>query len=241
MRDPFERGKAWFLYSKLEDDFIRTTPYVALESVHSNVWSERFGELLARTGDLVDSFFRLMVNSKSLDNEIPIKNLRVKIIKEQETNPNWFPKINDFRATFNPIFQLSSVEVEADYGLTYYGRLQPFKGFDKQGPSWWNPYNKVRHEIFEQIEKKATLENAINALASLFALNILHKESQGYLIKYQNVIVCDYMKSMPKEQILQSFKASKIGIPKTVGSYNFRAATRLFTHTFRIDKQADAV
>ncbi len=241
MLDPFERGKAWFLYSKLERDFIETTSYVALETIHGSVWSEKFGELLARTGDLVDSFFRLMVNSKSLDNETSVKNLRAKILKERQTNPNWFPKINDFRATFNPIFQLSSVDVEADYGLTYYGKLQPFKGFDKQSPSWWDPYTKVKHEIFEQIEKKATLENTINALASLFALNILHKESQEYLIKSQNVIVCDYMKAMSKVNILDFFKASKIGIPKAVSGYNFRATTPLFTHTFRVDEQAGAV
>ena len=79
MLAPFERGKAWFLYSKLERDFIETTSYVALETVHASVWSEKFGELLARTGDLVDSFFRLMVNSKSLDNETSVKNLRAKI------------------------------------------------------------------------------------------------------------------------------------------------------------------
>jgi hypothetical protein len=33
------------------------------------------------------------------------------------------------------VFQLSKVEVEADYGLTYYGKLQPFKDFDKQSSS----------------------------------------------------------------------------------------------------------
>ncbi len=235
MLNPFERGKAWFLYSKLERDFIDTTSYVALETVHGGVWSEKFGELLTRTGDLVDSFFRLMINSKSLDAETQVQNLRAKIPTEQRTNPNWFPKITDFSATFDPIFQLSSIEVEADYGLTYYGKLHPFKDFNKQSPSWWEPYNKVKHEIFEQIEKKATLENAINALASLFALNILHKESQEYLVKYQNAIVYDGMKW---ENVLDYLRASKTGIPKSVSSANFKAVTPLFTHVFRIDEHA---
>ena len=66
MLDPFERGKAWFMYSKLERDFIDTTSYVALDTAHCCVWSEKFGELLTRTGDLVDSFFRLMIDGKTL-------------------------------------------------------------------------------------------------------------------------------------------------------------------------------
>jgi len=88
--------------------------------------------------------------------ETPVKNLRAKILTGHNTNPNWFPKINDFSAIFDPIFQLSSVKIEADYGLTYYGKLHPFKDFDIQSPSWWEPYTKVKHEIFRQIEKKAT-------------------------------------------------------------------------------------
>ena len=47
-----------------------------------NVWSEKFGKVLTRTCDLVDSFFRLMINSKSLDNETLVKNLRTKILKK---------------------------------------------------------------------------------------------------------------------------------------------------------------
>ena len=214
MLDPFERGKVWFMYYKLEREFIETTSYVAFETAHSNIWSEKYGELLARTGDLVDSFFRLIVDSKSLDGETPVKSLRAKILTERKANPNWFPKIGDFGATFDPVFRLSNVEIEADYGLTYYGRLYPFKDFGKQSPSWWDPYNKVKHEIFEQIEKMATLENVINALAGLFTLNLLHKESQEYLVKHQNVIQCENLKSMSKADILRFLRASKIGIPE---------------------------
>lgn len=232
MLDPFERGKAWFLYSKLERDFIDTTSYVALETVHDNVWSEKFGEILTRTGDLVDSFFRLMIDSKSLDAETQVKTLRAKILTEQKTNANWFPKITDFSATFDPIFKLSSVEVEADYGLTYYGKLLPFKNFDKQSPPWWEPYNKVKHEIFEQIEKRATLENVINALASLFVLNILHKESQRYLIRYTDIIFGEYTQKQDTERFLG---VSFIGSANNVSAYEFAARTSLFAHLFRVD------
>lgn len=229
MIDPFERGKAWFMYSELEREFIGTIPYVALESVHDTVWSEKYGSLLVRIGDMIDSFFRLMVNSKSLDGQMKVKEQR----KKKRKKSGWYPDITDFRTTFNPIFELSSVEVEADYGLTYYGKLQPFKDFEKKSPPWWEPYSKVKHEIFEQMEKKATLGNTLNALAGLFVLNILHKESQQYLIRYTNNVF--WTEYFGKKEIEAYLKKSFIGVPVNVKS-KFIARTPLFTHMFRIDK-----
>ena len=237
MADSFLRGNAWFMYNRLERDFIETTSYVALSKVHSKVWSERFGDLLTRTGDLVDSFFRFMVNSKSLDDEKTIIELREKIEKKRQRDVNWHPNIADFGTTFEPIFQLSSVEVEAGYGLTDYGKLQPFEDFGKKSPFWWIPYNKVKHEIFEQIERQATLENTINALAGLFVLNILHKESQRYLIRHTNVIDFRYLN---KQQTEMQLMKSMIGIPKEFYSWEVSAETPLFIHLFRIDKDVEA-
>jgi hypothetical protein len=232
MSDPFERGNAWFMYSKLERDFLDTTSYVALKTAHGGVWSEKFGELLIRTGDLVDSFFRLMVDSRSLDNEKPVQSLRAKISGEQKRDPNWFPKISDFRTTFDPIFLLSGVEVEANYGLTEYGIVTPFKDFDKQSPQWWEPYNKVKHEIFQEMENKATLENSINALASLFVLNILHKESQRYVVRYTETIFAEFLQ---RNMIEKSLSVSFIGAPSNMTAFKFVAKTPLFTHVFRTD------
>jgi hypothetical protein len=245
MIDPFERGKVWFIYSKLEREFIETTSYVALETGHKDVWSEKYGELLIKIGSAVGSFFDFMVNSKSLDNEQTVENLRAKMLKEKEKREQkqkkgkkkieWSPTMTDFRKAFNPVFDLKSAEVEASYGLTYYGNLQPFEGFGKRAPFWWDSYNKVKHQFFEKIEERARLEHAINALAALFILNILHKENQEYLIKYQNVITCDYAKQFGKKTLLGFFEASKIGVPKTVRGYNCMAVTPLFKHVFRID------
>ena len=245
MLDSFERGKVWFIYNKLEREFIETTSYVALETCHKDVWSEKYGELLIKIGSAVGSFFDLLVDSKSLDNEKTVKKLRVKILKEKKKREQkqkegkkkseWSPNITDFREAFNPVFDLQSVEVEASYGLTYYGKLQPFKGFEKSAPFWWDSYNKVKHQFFEKIEEKANLEHTINALASLFILNILHIENQEYLIKYQNVITCDYAKSISKKTRLDWFNVSKIGVANTASNYNFKVTTPLFEHVFRID------
>jgi hypothetical protein len=97
---------------------------------------------------------------------------------------------------------------------------------------WWEPYNKVKHEIFEQIEKKATLGNVIDALAALFTLNILHKENQRYLIRYTNTIFAEYLR---KEDIEKYLGASFIGCANNTKAFKFIAKTQLFTHLFRVD------
>lgn len=234
MIDPFERGKAWFMYSELEKEFIETISYVALETAHNDVWSQKYSGLLVRIGDMIDSFFRYMVNSKSLDNEKTVQELRGKITK----NPDWHPDISDFRKTFNSLFELSNVEVETEYGLTYYGKLYPYKDFDRKSPPWWDSYNDVKHKIFEQIEKGATLGNTLNALASLFVLNILHKENQQYLIRYtNNVFFAEYL---GKEQMERCLMKSFIGVPVNYSKFKFITKTPLFTHILRVDKNAKA-
>jgi hypothetical protein len=230
--DPFETGKAWFMYTKLERDFLDTSSYVALDKTHCNVWSERFGELLTRTGDLVDSFFRLMIDSKSLDGETTVTALRAKITTEHARDANWFPKIGDLRTTFEPIFQLSGVEVEAGYGLTSFGKLIPFKDFGSKSPTWWEPYNKVKHQIFQEMEKMSTLENSINALAAFFVINILHKESQKYLVRNTDVILTEFL---DRRRIEESLNVSFIGSPHNMPTFKFVARTPLFSHVFRVD------
>jgi len=95
-----------------------------------------------------------MVDSKSLDYEETVQELRAKILMEQQKNAKnrkksiWSPTITDFRKAFNPIFQLSAACVEASFGLTYYGELRPFKNFETKPPVWWDGYNKVKHQFF---------------------------------------------------------------------------------------------
>lgn len=237
MIDPFERGKVWFLYRKLEREFIETTSYVALETIHENVWSEKFGELLIRMGSSVGSFFNLMINSKSLDKEKTVTKLRDTIKEKRQKKSDWSPTITYFRKAFNSVFQLSSVDVEASYGLTNYGKLKPFRDFERKAPSWWEAHNKLKHEFYQKLEERAILRNAINALVGLFILNILHKESQRYLIWHTNVIDFPHQ---PKSEIERHLMKSMIGKPKGFGNWKVSAVTPLFMHHFRLDENMDA-
>lgn len=226
MRASFSRGLAWHRYEGLEDEFLDVTKYFPFEKTHKTIWSEFFSDFLTKIGNSVDSFFRNMLNDKIFDSYH-----HVSALKGRRKN------INYFRDFFEPIYKLSGAEVDIAYGLTFYdSKYRPFEDFQKEkNPTWWDSYNHVKHTWFDSIEE-ATLENVAGALAGLFILNVLHIESREYLIKYQDVIVCDYMRSIPMSLLVKVVKASMIGIPTNWGHYNFVARTPLFTHTFRIDK-----
>ena len=81
----------------------------------------------------------------------------------------------------------------------------------------------------------STLESVVGGLGALFLLNVLHKESQEYLIKYQRVIISDFHESITEALRLDLFKSSMIGVPKNWDVYNFIARTPLFTHFYRSD------
>lgn len=228
MHAPFSRGLAWHRYEGLEDEFLDVTKYFPFEKTYKMIWSEFFSDFLTKIGSSVDSFFRNMFYDKIFDSYPHVSSLRGSSRRKD---------INYFRDFFEPIYELSRAEVDIAYGLTFYdSKYRPFEEFEnKKNPTWWDSYNHVKHTWFDCIEE-ATLENVVGALAGLFILNVLHIESREYLIKYQDVIVCDYKRQTPMSLLEKVVKASMIGIPENWGRYNFVARTPLFTHTFRIDK-----
>jgi len=171
MSSIFQRGLSWHSYLNLERDFIDVTRYVALDKNHGGVWSDKIAQLLLLTGSTVDSVFNEMRMSSFLEEFKPVIDLR------QKSEPN----IRDYREVYDPIYQLSNVELRARYGLAEYGIISPFQPFalDKS-PEWWNAYNDVKHGFFQNMIK-GTLDNLIHALGALFTLNVLHKDSQQYL------------------------------------------------------------
>ena len=229
MYTPFSRGLAWYRYKRLEDEFLKATEYFPFQEKFEEMWSEFFGDLLTKIGNSIDSFFRNMLNDARFDSYPHVSELKG---GKRERN------INYFRDFFEPLYRLSGVQVKTAYGLTSYGEIHPFEDFinDEQNkiPKWWSAYNHVKHTWFECLEE-ATLKYTINALAGLFVLNVLHKESQEYLVRYQDVIVWDFMESTNTKVILDTLEKSMIGIPKSWRNYHFLARTPLFTHAFRLD------
>lgn len=233
MNNPFSRGLAWYRYKRLQDEFINATQYFPFEQKHETIWSEFFSDLLTKVGSSVDGFFRKMLEDSRFDSFPHVQALKASKRKHD---------INYFRDLFDPIYQLSAVEVTTAYGLTFYGSCRPFAGFldstNNKIPSWWDAHNHVKHGWYVNIEE-ATLKNTIEGLAGLFVLNVLHKESQEYLIKYQDVIRGEFLDKMPQSMILKAFNASMVGIPKNLNQTCI-AVTPLFTHTFRVDPDPNA-
>jgi len=212
MKHSFERS--WYKYNNLEKELVDSTRYVPLMNSHNIVWSEFLGDLLVKVGNTIDSFFRFAYTNDT-------------------GKPHSSCDINNFRDFFEPKYQLSGVLVEAAYGLTEYGSIKPFKEFNSNiKPKWWDAYNHVKHEWFDCLQE-ATLENTLNALAGLFILNILYKESQKHLIRSSDVFFADYLR---KEDIEKALKDSYIGVPIKCKNFNFVARTQLFTHILRIDE-----
>jgi len=229
MIDPFSRGIAWYKYKRLENDFLNATLYFPLEKRYKEIWSEHFGDLIVRVGNSVDSFFRIMLKDKSFD-VYP----HVSALKRSRGRRD----VTFFRDFFEPIYNLSGADVQVAYGLTFYEtKCSPFKEFkNNEIPEWWTSYNHIKHEWFDRMQE-ATLENTVKALAGLFVLNILHKESQRYLIRHTEVI--DFGYRMGKRQMEEYLMKSIIGVPKGFSGWKIKAETPLFTHFFRVDENVE--
>lgn len=168
-----EQGYHIDRYHALEDDLLRFLDFITLDFYPSieerkTVKSLYLGDLLLRIGSNIDIFFRKIISSNKDDKDI-------KEIFGKKTKIDW----NAFKK-LEPLLRLSDSNVEI---ISTSERLYPFRlggkpdalpWDDNQVPlEWWTSYNKIKHEgSFE----RATLDNAIQALAALFILILRTKE-----------------------------------------------------------------
>jgi hypothetical protein len=221
----FCQGMSWHTYLNLEKDLIEIARYVALDKEHSGVWSEKIAQALLLTGSTVDSFFSEMRRSPVLPQS--------KLLSDLQQNP--LPNIGQYREVYEPIYKLSGVEVRASYGLGDYGTIRPFQPFAPQSnPQWWNDYNDVKHGFFQSMDK-GTLDNLVHALGALFALNVIHKDSQQYLLSIGivNVGHFDGKRSFPGgvHDWWQYFKDSFTGF-RGFSNFEAWATSEVFTYRF---------
>lgn len=219
----FESGYAWQTYSRFERRFRYALEYVPLDKEFDNVWSPRFRELLTQICAEIDSFFRNMARSKSLEDSRGRR-----IVRKAIDHLN----ITDYREYFEPIFELSSVEVLV---CDAYGVIKPFAKFARdESPPWWVSYNNVKHNWAEHYAE-ANLRNTLYSLGALFLLNVLHKESQVYLAKTNHLITgwrnINIIQQKPPNIILDGLRGLFKGSPKS--SDDHWVETRLFLHEFR--------
>ena len=227
---------AWHTYLNLEKDFIDVTRFVALDKENRATWSEKIAELLLLTGSKVDSLFKEMKKSSLL----PQSNSLIALQNNDR------PTIHDYRKAYEPIYLLSGVHLIASHGLTNDGEIRPFEAFHgEKSPEWWESYNNVKHGFFQNM-REGTLDNLIHALGALFALNVLHKDSQEYLIKNGVIFIGDLKVLSLGIDSKYSWgyswgliKNSFVGLPSNVG-LDARASSQVFQHQFRKDQSVSA-
>lgn len=225
-------GFAWQTFVRLEERLEQSLYYVPLEYPNEHIWSPFYREILIQVGSEVDSFFRNMIHSKSLNTFASVKQVR-----QKKGNLD----IRDYRKAFEPIFELSSVKIDVSSPNLHYDEIKPFAYFGNikgtKTPQWWSDHQKVKHDWAENYQK-AHLRNVIEALSGLFALNVLHKECQNYLINMGVInspasdfpLRHDYPANI-KAIITKSF----VGIPEDY-EIGMDAKSKLFFHRFRRDK-----
>ncbi|MCW4012132.1 MAG: hypothetical protein NWF07_03975 [Candidatus Bathyarchaeota archaeon] len=228
----FRTGKNWWTYTYLEDRLEIISRHVTFSRDNSETWSEEMASFLILTGSAVDTFFKDMISCPYIENsEIVIT--QKEIIKNREEDGGYpFWTVDDYKQTFEPIYQLSKNQVLAPYGLDNYGEVQPFANFASTTPSWWSAYNKMKHDYYNKITH-ATLNNCINSLAGLLLLNALHKCSQEYLILSKHF--SDKYSQTNPVHLVEVLQKSMVGIPSYVKSYDPIIKTKHFVYRLNID------
>lgn len=226
MVDYFESGYAWQTFNRFERRFLDALEYVPLQNEHDNVWSPIFRELLTQTCAEIDTFFRNMASSKSLDGKPTATALR---------NVDKLD-IEKYRQAFESIFELSTAEVTVRDEVHTYDKIKPFEAFlQKKSPQWWQSHNDVKHN-WAQNYVNANLRNTLCSLGGLFLLNVLHHESKHYLVMTRRILT-----GMPNFQNpLQDFNPAVLWNDWLRDSFKGTkgiecwAETRLFYHKLRV-------
>jgi hypothetical protein len=102
---PFNRGLAWYRYKSLEDEFLAATRYFPFEKAYKGIWSEFFSDLLIKTGNSVDSFFRNMLKDTT-PNHCNYPHVRGLLASHRSRN------IHFFRDMYDPIYLLSGARAQ---------------------------------------------------------------------------------------------------------------------------------
>ena len=149
----------WNYYNLLEQDFINTLRYVALDYDNFDCFSNEYIKLLELICSEVENILKCLCGKKNQN----IKDYREKIIKI-------YPKIVSE--------QVYIVEIKKY-------KCIPFKEFkNKNAPDWWKNYNSVKHNRLVNY-KNATQKNVLDSLAALFLLEQILSSK----IKSKNCII----------------------------------------------------
>ncbi|MCL2631022.1 MAG: hypothetical protein FWD49_05835 [Firmicutes bacterium] len=152
-------------YTGLEQDFLNTQRYVAIDRINFGTYSDEYLKLLLLICSEIDTVLKNLCH-RGINND-------------QMTIGKFYKEMTEAY----PDFCETEVVVKG-HKFT----LKPWKEWrESNSPKWWQVYNKIKHKrtILESeggdlYLKKANLEHTINALAALYSLvNLLYKMANG--------------------------------------------------------------
>ena len=159
----------WKYYLNLENDFLATEKYVAIDADNKDAFSIEYMKILQMVCAEVD------VVTKSFCKEIDASFKEDKInhyCKKITTKYTDFPK-DSVR------FLLCKIDLNPWAGWTFVDKVTKNGNnkVDSQNPLWWKDHNEIKHDRTsfkdgKQNYKKANQNNIINALAALFQMEM---------------------------------------------------------------------
>lgn len=155
----------WNYFLFIDEDLMKTCRYIQHDEKNMNAFSSEFARIILISGAEIDTICRLLC--KEIDSSCDFPDDSTKSGKIDEYSKiilRQFPKL--------PTTKIYCTTIES--------YKKPWDGWQYissyKSPVWWREYQKIKHYRHNNFEK-ATLENSILAVSSLFVmLMYLHKK-----------------------------------------------------------------
>jgi hypothetical protein len=175
----------------LERQFENFLEYVPFLEGNEDTYSFKLLNLILSIGGHIDSTFKEMARYPNFSTNEECKKI-VKMLEESKIKIDkgerpQFPSIKLCLQAFEKEYKLSERKVVFKR-LPEREDIIPFRPYNPKtkAPEWWEFYNGLKHDVGINI-KKASLQNALHALASAFLLNVIHIPAMLRLVEYRVV------------------------------------------------------
>ncbi|WP_162197661.1 hypothetical protein [Methanosarcina horonobensis] len=179
---------------------------------HYNVWSQMLGDILLKTGNLLDLFFGKLIFDPVFDDVESIRKERekIKLNKLQCGIINYYYAFNEYYRLYDrEIYILNPQKAEnAIKKIIPFSDWLPEKLISKNNQlEWWDAYTKIKCNRFTN-KREATLKVTLEALSALFVLLSLYPDTKKLLV-YKSIIKSRYTGDHINVLIKGSIKKNK--------------------------------
>lgn len=150
----------WDYFLSIEEDFIRTIPYVEPCEKNFDAHSIKYAKILLAAASEADAVLKRLC----------------RVIADQD--------VKGERCYRDTLIKECNVPLQAvTVGAFRYGMSAiPWDSYNPSNPrtpDWWSAYNKVKHRLDEGYEE-ATLKNAFHSICGLFVALLFLYRAEGY-------------------------------------------------------------